>query len=93
MPKPEDRKYAKESKPLTTEEKCHYAMELIDSGHDSKKEWEFLKALNNELHRRKKKGKLGKRGKSLLKLIAPVINKYANQDGKKVTQDPSLAHL
>jgi len=93
MPERRSKSEREMTKPISLEEKLADAMEMIESGHDSTKDWEFLKAINNKLHAKKKCGKCSKRELKILKLIAPTINKHANKDGDKITLDPSLAHL
>lgn len=78
-------------KPDTLEDKVEAACDLIDSGHESREEWDFVRALNNELVKRKQKGRLGPRGAKLMEMMAKVINKYADEDPRGVDQDPELA--
>lgn len=81
MPKPvetprEDRQ--------SLEERVRECLDKIDSWDESRKEWEFIRTLNNKLQAKKK---LGSRAKNLLKMIAPVIEKYGQRDPNGVTDD------
>jgi hypothetical protein len=75
----------------TIEDKVEAACDLIDSGHESRHEWNLIRKLNNELVRRKQMGRLGKRGEKLLEMMAHVINKYGNEDPRGVEFDPENA--
>lgn len=69
--------------PLTIEEKVEAALDLIDSGHESRAEWCFIKALNNFLM---KKDKLTPRQEKILRTIQPIIEKYGQMSPSKVEQ-------
>ena len=75
----------------TLEDKIEAACDLIDSGHESRHEWNFIRALNNELAKRKQKGRIGKRGERLLEMMAHIINKYGEEDSRGVEFDPEYA--
>jgi hypothetical protein len=77
--------------PDTIEERAEAACDLIESGHESRKEWDFIRALNNELVQRKKSGRICGRGTALLELIAPAINKHGMRDPRGVDVDPEMA--
>lgn len=72
------------------EEKAESACTLIESGHESRKEWNFIRKLNEMLMDKKHNGMLSEREQSLLKLIAPTINKHGMLDSRGVQLDPEL---
>lgn len=63
------------------ESKVRECCERIEMNEDSRKEWEFIRQLNNKL---KAKKRLGKRAKALLALMQPVIDKYGRESSKYV---------
>lgn len=73
-------------------DKVDSAVTLIESGHESRSEWNFIRALNNHLINKKQSCELSIEEESILELIVPVINKYGNLDPKGVEQDPTLAN-
>jgi len=68
------------------EERVRECILAIESGEDSKREWELIKKLNNELMRH---SRLSPRAKNVLRLIKPIIDKYGLMDSDKVEQDPT----
>lgn len=68
----------------SVEERVQDAIDLIDSGHESRSEWEFLRRVNNYLM---KKPKLSDREKNVLALIQPCMKKHGMASGSKVEQD------
>lgn len=85
---PDDSRYAEPS----LEEKVQHYLDLIDSGHESQREWDFIKKLNNKLTHCYQMGKLQEGSKQLriLKMIQPIIEKYGQMDPEGVEQDASL---
>jgi hypothetical protein len=73
------------------EERVESCCELIESAHESREEWDFIRSLNNKLVRLKRANKLNDRGHKILEMIAPIINKYGNQDPRYVERDIELA--
>lgn len=65
------------------EEKVKQAICLIDSGHESREEWQWLRRLNNHLMR---KDKLSAREEKILRAIQPVMEKYGANSPYKVEQ-------
>lgn len=68
----------------SAEEKMREACIMIDSGHESREEWELVKKVNNHLM---KLPKLNKRQANLLKMIQPTIKKYHRLDDEEIIQD------
>jgi len=73
---------------LSVEEKVRAACELIDSGHESRTEWQLIRRLNNYLVRRK--DNLTDRQRNVLLMIQPIIEKYGQYAPDGVLQDPSI---
>lgn len=61
------------TKRCSVEEKVREALELIDSGHDSRVEWEMIIRLYRTLRNTKKKTK---RMVNLIQMIEPVLEKF-----------------
>lgn len=89
-----DMEQAPEPKPRTPkcspEERIERAMELVDSGHESKDEWKFLRWVNNSLTRKYQEGRINKREVAILKKIQPIMEKYGMLDPEGIEQDASL---
>lgn len=65
-------------------EKVQEAITMIDSGHDSRAEWDMIQCLNKCLM---KKDKLTKNQAALLKMIQPVLKRYKGITSEKIEQD------
>jgi hypothetical protein len=85
-PEPGKCKDSPMSRKLTIEERVRSACELIDSNHESRKDWELIRKLNNYLMR---KDKLTKREQNILKMIQPIIEKYGQHSVAGVEMDAS----
>ena len=70
MEMPKETKYGK---PKTTEQKVREAIDLINSGHESKIEWRFLNSLYAKLKAMPKKTD---RIHNLMDMIEPVLAKH-----------------
>lgn len=81
VPSPE--KTAKSRGP-SVEERIQDALDMIDSGHESRSDWEFIRRVNNCLM---KKPKLSTREKDILAMIQPCIKKHGMASGSQVEQD------
>ena len=81
MPSPEQSK--RQKKPSFIE-KVGEAITMIDSGHESKAEWDFIRCLNNCLMNKKT---LTEKQKKLLKMIQPVLKRYKNITSEEILQD------
>lgn len=81
MPKPDNE--AKSSR-MSLEEKVRECLECIESAEESRKQWEFIRNLHNKLMKKKRKGS---RAHNLLKMMAPVIEKYGPRDPNGVLDD------
>jgi len=69
-------------------ERVDEALELIDSGHESRREWTFIRNLNNKLCKR---DKLSTKLQRILEKIQPIIYKYGNTDtDHKIESKPEL---
>lgn len=86
MPKMEEPRKDKPS----LEEKVRDCLECIESNEDSRKEWEFIRTLNNKLMKKKRKGS---RATNLLEMIAPVIEKYGPKDPNGVLDDAKYSSV
>lgn len=62
-------------------EKIREALELIESGHQSRREWAYLKAIWRKLLTLAQHGKLGERGWDAAALIYPCMERYAIEHG------------
>lgn len=71
MPTPEQHVPASPTPKLSPEEKVRDALDCIESGHDSHKEWLFLNKVYKTL-----RGKNSPRAKNLCKMIEPVLSKF-----------------
>lgn len=69
--------------PLSIEEKVEAALDLIDSGHESRREWCYIKCLNNYLMRQEK---LSPRQEKILMQIQPIMEKYGQMSPTKTEQ-------
>ena len=74
---------APEYKKECIEDRVRDACELIDSGHESRKEWLMIQKLNNVLMRKKK---LSDKERNVLRMIQPVLEKYGAGSPHKVEQ-------
>lgn len=81
VPSPEK---TKKSAGPSVEERVQDALELINSGHESRAEWEFIRRVNNYLM---KKSQLNSREKNVLAMIQPCIKKHGMQSGSHIEQD------
>lgn len=59
--------------PVPVEEQVRDAIELIDSGHDSRREWEMITRLHAALSQKKS---VTPRIQNLLNMIEPVLAKF-----------------
>lgn len=87
VPTPGKYKTDHATKELSIEERVRAACELIDSGHESRKEWLLLQKLNNYLMRRK--DRLTERQANVLQMVQPMIEKYGQNSPEGVEQDAS----
>ena len=78
-----DKPAASTPPPLSIEEKVEAALDLIDSGHESREEWCFIKKLNNYLMRL---DKLNPRQERILNQIQPIMEKYGQMSSSKTEQ-------
>jgi len=85
-PAPGKSKLDHATKELSIEEKVRAACELIDSCHESRKEWQLIRKLNNYLMRKKNRTK---RQESILRMMQPTIEKYGQYAPEGVEQDAS----
>lgn len=83
-PKREACEKAKAQK-IPVEETIRDACDMIESGHDSRQEWNLIRNVNNHLM---KKPKLNKRQANILLMIQSIIDKYHTMDDNKVIRDP-----
>ena len=69
-------------------DRVHSAIKMVESGHDSRAEWKFLRRLNNKLHRLKRE--LTRSERNILKMIQPVMDKHGWSDPTGVEKDLEL---
>lgn len=69
---------------IPLEERIKDAICLCESGHESRKEWELLRKVNNYLMQKKK---LNNKQKNILKMIQPVLRKFDSGSGGHLLQD------
>lgn len=62
-------------KPIPVEDRVRDALELINSGHESHKEWLLINKLYKQL-----RGKSSPRAQNLCKMIKPVLAKFGYFD-------------
>ena len=65
-------------------------MDLIDSGHESRREWDIIRYINNKLVKKYQEGTISSKQKRILEMIQPIIEKYGQMDPRGVEQDASL---
>lgn len=82
---PPRREECRKKPTLSVEEKVRDACDLIESGHDSREEWNLIRNINNHLM---KKEHLNKRQANILLMIQEIIDKYHRMDDNKVIRDP-----
>lgn len=65
----------------SAEERVNSAIELCQSGHESREEWELLRKVNNHLSKKKS---LSNREKRVLAKIAAFLQKHQSASGGKI---------
>jgi hypothetical protein len=68
---------------LSVEEKVEACLDLIDSGHESRSEWQYIRKLNNYLMN---KCNLSSREERILRTIQPIMEKYGQMSPLKTEQ-------
>lgn len=84
MPEPKAEKSSEKLLPLSVEDKVRSALDLIDSGHESRVEWSMINRLYKALCNAPKKNK---RMQNLLDMIEPVLAKYGFSEVSAVDRE------
>ncbi len=62
---------------MNLELRVQRSIDLIDSGQESLREWEFLRKLATELRAREADGSLNKRGRAILAQLTPFFQQHS----------------
>lgn len=81
---------AKEEGKLSIEERVRDAIDMVESGHESRRDWEFLRRLNNAIMKKYNCGKCNERMLNILMTLQPIMEKYGQYDHEGVIQAPEL---
>lgn len=80
LPSPqEEKKYREEPPPekkKTAEEEIRYLVGLVETGQADSSDWQTLCLLSRELHAKEGRGKLGPRGRRILEMVDPTLEKF-----------------
>lgn len=72
------------------EDRVRKAMEMVEYGSGSRRDWEFLRRVNNCLVKKYKARKCNDRMLNILKMIQPTMEKYGQYDHEGVESCPEL---
>jgi len=72
------------------EDEIEAAIEMVDSGHESREQWKYLRWINNSLVTKYEKGTINRRELKVLKMIQPIMEKYGQLDPEGIKQNARL---